>query len=512
MRANEVLHRLPWRKRAERTGLVLSGGGARASFQIGALRYLYDEVGIRPEVITGTSAGSVLATVLAQSDEPAEQRRLVGELARIWGGMRQSSDMFVPLDWYATLRERGPEWMAAFSRRQQRQRPLGRTFSRVASLTDPRPAVVPHAVDAEALPTGVAQAEAGPDGASPTVRSRLRTIGVRTRPAEDRPEDEGSWGSLGVVEFLSALREVGRARPDLEVILRGAERERSMYRLGPIVEQILDPEVFHPTRVAGSGVVLRIAVVSLESGELRYVTETGTLLDRHGRPLGGEPVDLVDAVRASCAIPAVLPPVRLGDEHYVDGGVREALPVEVAVDQLGVTRCYAVVASPPGVPREESYAEKDMLSIVLRATAGIMSDEGLHDEVAWARRAGAVVIHPELDVHDVLTIDPGLTAISMDYGYMRAAEAVLGASLGEAELTREIITLRKDIWRLETDLFGPAAPEAGAPDLTELAALKSELRALVDRAPLSHLPPGARGWWRTFEAHPFDVEAEPDWS
>jgi hypothetical protein len=123
-----------------------------------------------------------------------------------------------------------------------------------------------------------------------------------------------------------------------------------------------------------------------------------------------------------------------------------------------------------------------------------------------------VVIHPELDVHDVLTIDPGLTAISMDYGYMRAAEAVLGASALEAGLTREIITLRKEIWQLETDLLDPAALDSDPPDLTDLAALKSELRALVDRAPLSHLPPGARGWWRTFEAHPFDVEHAPGWS
>jgi NTE family protein len=525
MRANEVLSRLPWRRRAEVTGLVLSGGGARASFQIGALRYLYQQVGIRPEVITGTSAGSVLAAVLAQSDEPAEQRRLVGELERIWRGMRTSSDMFVPLDWYARLRERGPEWMAAFSRRQQRQRPLGRRFSRVASLTTPRPAPSGSAESADAgaavevAPVEVAAVEVdGQLGSAHAVRNRLRTLGTRTGPATEPGEDEGWWESLGVVEFFTALREVGRARPDLEVILRGAERERSMYQLGPIVDRLLDPEVFHPTRVAGSGITLRIAVVSLESGELRYVTGNGELLDRHGRPLGLERVDLVDAVRASCAIPAVLPPIRLGDEHYVDGGVRETLPAEVAVEQLGVTRCYAVVASPPGVPQEESYADKDMLSIVLRSTAGIMSDEGLHDEVAWARRAGAVVIQPEIDVHDVLTIDPGLTAISMDYGYMRAAEAVLGADTRETGLTRDIITLRKQIWQLEADLLGPAAQDAveadagATPDLTELVHLKRELRALVDQAPLDHLPPGARSWWRGFEAHAVPVDVAADWA
>ncbi|WP_418606893.1 sodium/proton-translocating pyrophosphatase [Georgenia sp. SUBG003] len=395
------------------------------------------------------------------------------------------------------------------------------------------------------------------DGATPperdgqpgshAVRTRLRTLGNRSRPVRPEmrstSEDPGAWGSLGVVELLTALREVGRARPDLEVILRGAEREQSMYRLGPIAERLLDPEVFVPARVASSGITLRVAVVSLESGELRYVTETGDLLDREGRPLGGRPVDLVDAVRASCAIPAVLPPVRLGEDHYVDGGVREALPVEVAVEQLGVTRCFAVVASPPGVPPEESYAGRDMLSIVLRSTAGIMSDEGLHDEVAWARRAGAVVIGPELDVHDVLTVDPGLTAISMDYGYMRAAEAVRGAGPAESRLVRDITALRKEIWQLEVDLLGPAGPdgleapdgrpdgEAGrgtssrgagtsadgdtgraTPDLTELVDLKRSLRALVDRMPLDYLPPGARSWWRGFEEHAFAVDVVPDWA
>lgn len=524
MWVEDVLSRLPWRRRTEVTGLVLSGGGARASFQIGALRYLYDEVGIRPEVIAGTSAGSVLAAVLAQSDEPAEQRRLVGELERVWRSMQRSSDMFVPLEWFDRLRERGPEWMAAFSRRQQRQRPLGRTFSRVANLAAPRltttsARIRPSAAAAVEVAAAAADAGPGTDGSGLDGRPL-------DRPGHDGPqesEDQGTWGSLGVVEFLTALREVGRARPDLEVILRGAEREQSMYRLGPIVERLLDPEVFVPARVATSGITLRIAVVGLESGELRYVTESGALLDRQGRPLEEGPVDLVAAVRASCAIPAVLPPVRLGDEHYVDGGVRETLPVEVAVEQLGVTRCYAVVASPPGVPREESYAGKDMLSIVLRSTAGIMSDEGLHDEVTWARRAGAVVISPELDVHDVLTIDPGLTAISMDYGHMRAAEAVLGAGPAVSQLVRDITALRKEIWQAEVDLLGPGpegAPEGSdgtdddrpAPDLSELAALKQRLRALVDQTPLDYLPPGARTWWRSFEAHAFVIDLPPSWT
>ena len=68
--------RLRWTRRRKArtpvTGLVLSGGGARAGFQVGALRYLCDRVSISPSVITGTSAGAILGTLLAQGDSREE--------------------------------------------------------------------------------------------------------------------------------------------------------------------------------------------------------------------------------------------------------------------------------------------------------------------------------------------------------------------------------------------------------------------------------------------------------
>ncbi|MFD1506016.1 patatin-like phospholipase family protein [Georgenia yuyongxinii] len=507
--------------RADVVGLVISGGGSRSSFQIGALRYLYDRQGITPTVFTGTSAGSILAAVLAQSAEPAGQRRALAELERIWLAMRQDSDMFTEQEWYATLRERGPAWVKAFSRQQRRRGTLGRTFARVASMTGG------HTSDTAAVNAGdtgdAAESTTTPDSAATPDSADGSTpdapAGPRAAVESDQPTAGSTWNPINVVELLYALREAGRARPDLEVIVRGAQRERSMYRPGPIVEQLLDPAVFVPERVATSGVTLRVAVVALESGELRYVTETGALVDRHDGPVPGTaPVPLVDALYASCAIPAVFPPVRLGEEHYVDGGVRETLPAEIAVEHLGVTRCFAVVASPPGVPHQESYAEKDMLTIVLRSTAGIMSDEALHDEVNYARRAGATVIAPELDVHDALTIDPGLVTIAMDYGYLRAAEVCANSSEEERQLVRDLVTLRREVWALESDLLGPAAGEDAAgpavaePDLAELVALKHRLRALVDQAPQAWLPPGAQDWWRTYERHPWEPPVAPTWA
>jgi NTE family protein len=41
--------------------------------------------------------------------------------------------------------------------------------------------------------------------------------------------------------------------------------------------------------------------------------------------------DLVEAVLASCALPGVFPPVRIGGEHYYDGGLVNSIPLDRAV-------------------------------------------------------------------------------------------------------------------------------------------------------------------------------------
>jgi NTE family protein len=50
---------------------------------------------------------------------------------------------------------------------------------------------------------------------------------------------------------------------------------------------------------------------------------------------------LVPAVMASSAVPGLLPPVRIGDEHFVDGGVVNSIPVDRAVE-LGATELYVL--------------------------------------------------------------------------------------------------------------------------------------------------------------------------
>jgi NTE family protein len=66
---------------------MLSGGGARAAYQVGFLRVLARECpGVFPGILTGVSAGGINAAFLAARPEPfAEQ---VERLAEIWAGIR----------------------------------------------------------------------------------------------------------------------------------------------------------------------------------------------------------------------------------------------------------------------------------------------------------------------------------------------------------------------------------------------------------------------------------------
>jgi NTE family protein len=64
---------------------------------------------------------------------------------------------------------------------------------------------------------------------------------------------------------------------------------------------------------------------------------------------------LVDAVLASCAVPGLLPPVRIGDDHFLDGGLVHSIPVGRAV-ALGARRVYVLhvgrIERPLVVPRK----------------------------------------------------------------------------------------------------------------------------------------------------------------
>ena len=67
--------------------LMLSGGGARAAYQVGFLRVLAREFpDVVPGILTGVSAGGINAAYLATRQEPFAEK--VENLAQVWAGIR----------------------------------------------------------------------------------------------------------------------------------------------------------------------------------------------------------------------------------------------------------------------------------------------------------------------------------------------------------------------------------------------------------------------------------------
>ena len=206
-----------------------------------------------------------------------------------------------------------------------------------------------------------------------------------------------------------------------------------------------------------------------------------------------------DAILASASIPVVFPPTALGGENYVDGGVREILPLALAFNRLGAGHIFAVVASAPGVDAWGDATDRGLFEIARRVSADIAPDETLLKEIdpprGWGRRV--TVIAPEVDVHDALTIDPELIAASMDYGYMRASDVLLdfdaelcGLSTAIAECRMRLRLTRGPIAGLlqRDPVLDVPDPAAEAVELAKLAELVAAREAAG-----GPLPPGGCG-------------------
>lgn len=453
---------------AGRPGLVLSGGGSRASFHIGALRYLYDHAGIAPSCFVGTSAGSMVAALLAQYADREEQRSALEDFADAWFAMDDSSDMFSERKWFRQLVDRAPQLRGLLN-------------SDVAP-----PAREPHE---------------DPD------------------PDLDEPLDAAGWTPSMVLRLVGALPSLRRAGNDLPGIARGFERSRAMYRPGPAVDAVA--ELFDEQRVRDSGNILRLALVQLDDGELYFQTETGGFVDRTNASVDYPTEPLLAGIQASCSIPGVLAPARLAGRDWVDGGVRENLPAEMALGRLHMTDAWVISVMPEQLPRENS---PDMISVMMRSAA-IMQNEGLRDELAYARAAGARIIEPELDIHDTSTVVPGLIRLNCDYGWVRAREVHQNSSKGTIERHREIFDLRATTFALESELLGiPAVVPLGQvppdpdpyrgvtdPRHNELALMKYRIIELVAQCEPGELPPGGDDWGRGWEYHRTATPPAPWW-
>jgi NTE family protein len=550
--------------------LALSGGGARGSFQLGAVTALYEVYGFRPDVISGTSVGSVNAIMLAQAPPPA-RNDAASILANVAAGGNDPG--------IGVLRRLQAEWD---------------TFLSPADFFAVQPACRGTLI--EGAVNGIS---APPDG-KPTMVSQITTkIDLATGFIAAPP--------INLVGGPIVADELQKLRKAIVAVLT----ENAIANLDPVALRLNDPTKLDlPTLAAGTPVFF--SLVSLESGRLRYVDGTGAFTERDGRTpvvtalmnadvdaaldqnlqplasdraqrikdviarhrtviarigalraeidLGSTPdpqrlraireiprlkergdylaqgirnlitdlritarVDPRRAVLASAAIPVYFDPIVIGAERYIDGGVREILPAEI-LSQRGVTELVCVSCSTIALRETDELTNAGLPAVGLRA----LTDTALHEivggdiEAAITDLPSAVVINPDVDIHATVEVVPSLIEISTDYGWMRACDELhpvtVAAERGDfRSLSTLVSRLRKDSWidewiAHEHSGFSSASEARGPLERMRLRAWA--IRELQARRTSLGLPPHPRAtrwstaWSRDFRpSSPFGTSS-----
>ncbi len=150
--------------------------------------------------------------------------------------------------------------------------------------------------------------------------------------------------AAGVERLAGLWREMNRSEVSAGTMLR---RVTTLARSGTHLQSLDDVrqrliEVLPVQRVEELAVPFQCVAASIEQAAEHW-------FDRG---------PLADVVLASCAVPGILPPVRIGDEHFIDGGIVNSIPVGRAV-ALGAKRIYVLqvgrleqALSPPRWPWE----------------------------------------------------------------------------------------------------------------------------------------------------------------
>ncbi len=199
---------------------------------------------------------------------------------------------------------------------------------------------------------------------------------------------------------------------DLNVILHGYTN--SVDPLKDLIDTYLTEQ--RRQRIVTRGVKLQIAATNLQTGKVEYADETAPL-DR-----------LKKFVLASSCQPALMPTIQIGSNDYLDGGIRQMLPVQRALD-LGATKIYASATSAADADRAPisrrfpNAPGTDVFNYTLRRAVLLLTDQITDDTIALAIERGVDItaFRPAATLAgDPLQFDPATMAAMVDEGYLRA--------------------------------------------------------------------------------------------
>ena len=99
---------------------------------------------------------------------------------------------------------------------------------------------------------------------------------------------------------------------------------------------------------------------------------------------------VIDAVLASCAIPAAFPPVHIGEHYLIDGAVASNTPIRVAVE-LGASR---LIVLPTGFACALERPPHGVIASVLHAVTLLIAHQLVTDLERYSEQAEIVTVPP----------------------------------------------------------------------------------------------------------------------
>jgi predicted patatin/cPLA2 family phospholipase len=127
-----------------------------------------------------------------------------------------------------------------------------------------------------------------------------------------------------------------------------------------------------------------VGYVKLQSGNIEYKSSDSVSKS-----------DFLNAVQASCSIPVYMQSQRVGKENYVDGGVRDVLPLKPLVkDPLIVDEVHVVCLSPLTTPPEDKFY-KNIAQVAVRSL-DLLVNEILQNDYDYAVLINRLLDHKHL--------------------------------------------------------------------------------------------------------------------
>jgi NTE family protein len=127
-----------------------------------------------------------------------------------------------------------------------------------------------------------------------------------------------------------------------------------------------------------------------------------------------------EAIYASCALPGIYPPAKLGDDYFVDGGTEHPLALRRAAE-LGATSIIAVDAGAGAERDSQSVVDQGLIAVHQRVY-GIMMNHNRRELLGAWTELPLMLVRPEVDEHD--TFDFTQIGFYLDEGYRATRDAL----------------------------------------------------------------------------------------